>query len=281
MLVDQYAVMGHPISHSRSPRIHSLFAQQTGQSLVYTAMDVEPSDFESTVSRFFSEGGRGLNITVPFKERACAMAAVQSAEVAGSGAANTLLLDSRGFLRAENTDGVGLLTDLKKNHGANLAGARILLLGAGGAVRGVLPALLAEAPEQICILNRSFEKARLLAEQFNGPIDLRAIEPGDPLSHAFDFVINGTSAGIGGLVPEVPAGALHEGTWCYDMMYGCGETAFQKWARMAGAREALDGLGMLVEQAAKAFSLWRGITPQTEPVIALLRQELSAQPPAI
>jgi len=273
--VDRYAVMGHPISHSRSPRIHSLFAQQTGQDLVYAAVDVEPVDFESAVTRFFAEGGRGLNITVPFKERASAMATVQSPDVAVCGAANTLLLDSSGVLRAENTDGVGLLTDLVKNHGANLAGARILLLGAGGAVRGVLPALLAETPQQICILNRSFDKAMLLAEHFSGAIDLRAIKPDDTPNHAFDFVINGTSAGIAGDIPEVPAGAVHKDTWCYDMMYGCGETAFQSWARRAGARKSLDGLGMLVEQAAKAFSLWRGVAPRTEQVIALLRQELS------
>jgi len=271
--------MGHPISHSRSPRIHALFAQQTGQKLVYDAIDVEPSDFESAVSRFFAEGGSGLNITVPFKERASAMAAAQSPDVAVCGAANTLLLDSSGALRAENTDGVGLLTDLVKNHGANLAGARILLLGAGGAVRGVLPALLAETPQQICILNRSFDKARLLAEHFSGAIDLRAIHPGDTLSEAFDLVINGTSAGIAGNVPDVPAGALNEGTWCYDMMYGRGETAFQTWARATGARMSLDGLGMLVEQAAKAFSLWRGVAPHTEQIIALLRKELSEHPP--
>ena len=276
LLVDRYAVFGHPISHSRSPWIHSHFAQQTGQPLSYTAVDVTPESFESAVLEFFADGGRGLNITVPFKERACAMAEIRSTEVEISGAANTLYLNSKGALCAENTDGHGLLADLQENHGAVLVNARILLLGAGGAVRGVLPALLAQSPRQIGILNRSPDKARLLAEQFNGETEVMAINPESRQSGGFDFIINGTSAGLGGEVPRVPEGALTKDTWCYDMMYGRGETAFQKWARLAGARKSLDGAGMLVEQAARAFAIWRGSKPQTEAVIALLRKELSA-----
>lgn len=277
--MDRYAVFGHPISHSRSPRIHAHFAQQTRQSLTYVAIDVEPDDFESAVTRFFAQGGRGLNITVPFKERACAMARIHSPEVAVSGAANTLFLDSVGNLCAENTDGPGLLADLVKNHGTTIAGARILLLGAGGAIRGVLPALLSEKPAQICILNRSFEKAAALAEQFKGEIDVVALASYAPLNSAFDLVINGTSAGLSGEIPAIPEGALSKESVCYDMVYGRGETAFQSWARTHGVRKSLDGVGMLVEQAAKAFALWRGIEPSTADVIVMLRKELSEPAP--
>lgn len=278
--VDRYAVFGHPISHSRSPRIHAQFAVETGQALEYQAVDVDPGEFESAVLRFFDEGGSGLNITVPFKERACAMAKVRSPAVAASGAANTLYLDAGGDLCAENTDGPGLLRDLKANHGAKLAGARILLLGAGGAVRGVMPALLAEVPQQISIVNRSQDKARTLASQFSGAVKVHAIANDAPVGKAFDIIINGTSAGLSGEVPAVPEGAVDKDTWCYDMVYGRGETAFQRWARLQGARVSLDGLGMLVEQAAQAFLIWRGVAPQTASVMALLRKELT-EPPAV
>lgn len=277
--MDRYAVFGHPISHSRSPWIHAHFARQTGQALVYAAQDVEPEDFEAAVNRFFTEGGCGLNVTVPFKERACAMAQVHSPAVSICGAANTLYLDANGSLCADNTDGYGLLADLQENHGALIASSRILLLGAGGAVRGVLPALLAQSPRQICILNRSADKAQLLAEQFSGETEVLAIHLKARQSKAFDFIINGTSAGLGGDVPAVPEGAVSKDTLCYDMMYGRGETAFQRWARVAGARESLNGVGMLVEQAARSFEIWRGIAPRTEQVIALLREELSAPVP--
>lgn len=274
--MDRYAVFGHPISHSRSPWIHAHFAQQTGQALVYNAQDVEPENFESAVQGFFAEGGCGLNITVPFKERACAMAQVRSPAVSICGAANTLYLDASGSLCADNTDGHGLLADLQVNHGAVISSSRILLLGAGGAVRGVLSALLAQSPRQICILNRSADKAQQLADQFSGETEVTAIHVETRQSKAFDFIINGTSAGLGGDVPAVPEGAVTKDTLCYDMMYGRGDTAFQKWARQAGARESLNGIGMLVEQAARAFEIWRGIAPRTEQVIALLREDLSA-----
>ena len=273
--MDRYAVFGHPISHSRSPWIHAHFAQQTGQALVYAAQDVAPESFESAVKQFFAEGGRGLNITVPFKERACAMAQLRSPTVSICGAANTLYLDVNGSLCADNTDGHGLLADLQGNHGAVIANSRILLLGAGGAVRGVMPALLARSPQQICILNRSADKAQLLAQQFSGQSEVLAISTEARQSRPFDYIINGTSAGLGGDVPAVPEGAVSKDTLCYDMMYGRGETAFQKRARLAGARESLNGVGMLVEQAARAFEIWRGIAPRTEQVIALLRKELA------
>lgn len=273
--MDRYAVFGHPISHSRSPLIHAQFAQETGQVLEYAAVDVEPEDFEEAVARFFAEGGRGLNVTVPFKERACALAKIRSPAVAESGAANTLFLDGSGNVCAENTDGPGLLRDLVNNHGARVGGARILLLGAGGAVRGVLPSLLAEKPQQVSILNRSQDKARALAMHFNGAVQVQAISGDTSFAQAFDIIINGTSAGLHGDVPAVPEGAVSKDTWCYDMVYGRGETAFQKWARAQGARISLDGLGMLVEQAAQAFWIWRGVAPQTRQVIASLRKELA------
>jgi shikimate dehydrogenase len=277
--VDRYAVVGHPISHSRSPWIHTQFAAQTGQSMRYTAMDVEPDRFEVSITRFFEESGSGLNITVPFKERACAMAQQRSPAVMACGAANTLFLNEDGILCAENTDGHGLLQDLVANHGGCIADRRILLLGAGGAVRGVIPALLEQRPAHISILNRSHEKAVLLAEHFRGAVDLVAWPAGIAFTEGFDFIINGTSAGLQGDMPAIPTGALHAHTWCYDMVYGKGETTFVRWARQAGAEKAMDGIGMLVEQAAKAFSIWRGVTPRTAEIISALRQELAEPSP--
>lgn len=272
--MDRYAVFGHPVSHSRSPWIHARFANQTGHALIYTAVDIAPDQFEASVKLFFEGGGRGLNITVPYKERAWAAAANRSEVATIAGAANTLFLDEQGVLCAENTDGVGLLTDLSQNHGATISDKRILLLGAGGAVRGVLPALLAESPLQVSILNRTFDKAQTLSNLFTGAVEVIAIDASAPAEQAYDLIINGTSAGLDGNIPVVPAGALDDWTWCYDMVYGRGETAFQKWARLQGAGKSLDGLGMLVEQAAKAFSLWRGVMPDTREVIAQLRSDL-------
>lgn len=277
--MDRYSVVGHPISHSRSPWIHSQFAVQTGQALQYTAMDVDPERFEASISRFFAEGGAGLNITVPFKERACAMARKRSPAVEACGAANTLYLDTDGVLCADNTDGHGLLQDLIANHGACIGDRRILLLGAGGAVRGVIPALLEQRPAHISIMNRTHDKAIQLAEHFRGRVDITAWPSENPFALPFDLIINGTSAGLKGELPRVPAGAVHAQTWCYDMVYGKGETAFVRWARQAGAEKAIDGLGMLVEQAAKAFFIWRGVNPSTAAIIQALRQELAAPSP--
>lgn len=273
--MDRYAVVGHPISHSRSPWIHSQFAAQTGQAMQYTAIDVDPEQFEASIAQFFDQGGSGLNITVPFKERACAMAQRRSPAVEACSAANTLYLDADKVLCAENTDGQGLLRDLLENFGARVTNARILLLGAGGAVRGVLPALLEQGPAHISILNRSQEKAVLLAEQFQSDVPITACTIDRPFDASFDLIINGTSAGLKGELPVIPAGAVHEQTWCYDMVYGKGETAFVQWAKQAGAARAIDGVGMLVEQAARAFSIWRGVSPQTSGVITALRRELS------
>ena len=273
--MDRYAVIGNPIEHSKSPWIHARFAELTQQSLEYSALLVELDAFESRVLEFFKAGGKGLNITVPFKERAWAMAQRHSDAARKAGAVNTLYLDADGKLVGENTDGTGLLRDLKHNHGADLAGKRILVLGAGGAVRGVLPNLVAESPTSIFIANRTVEKAQALAESAQGKVSIHGVRFDAIPREAFDFVINGTSAGLQGQLPAMPNETVNTHTWCYDMIYGVGDTKFQAWAKSLGAAQALDGLGMLVEQAAESFKIWRGLSPQTEPVIRQLRQMLN------
>jgi len=274
--VNRYAVFGHPVKHSKSPWIHTRFAEQTGAQLVYTAEDIQPDEFESRVREFFAHAGSGLNITVPFKERAFAMAEQLTAAARTAGAANTLYLDSAGSLCADNTDGIGMLRDIVENYGGVLAGKDILVLGAGGAVRGVIGPLLAARPASLMIANRTLDKAQRLLEKFPGAAEV-AVSTYDRLpDRAFDFIINGTSAGLEGTVPPLPATAVGASTWCYDMFYGEGDTAFQRWAKEHGAALALDGLGMLVEQAAQSYQVWRGVKPQTIKVIqdlrALLRQ---------
>lgn len=273
--MDRYAVIGNPIEHSKSPWIHARFAQLTQQSLEYTAQLVELDDFERHVAAFFTGGGKGLNITVPFKERAWAMADRHSEAARKAGAVNTLYLDPDGTLVGENTDGTGLLRDLRQNHGADLRGKRILVLGAGGAVKGVLPNLIAESPNAIYIANRTVEKAQALAKALQGKVDIQALRFDEIPREAFDFIINGTSAGLQGDLPATPSETVNTHTWCYDMIYGVGDTKFQAWAKSLQAVKALDGMGMLVEQAAEAFKIWRGCSPQTEQVIRQLRQILT------
>lgn len=275
---DRYAVMGNPIAHSKSPRIHALFAAQTGQDLVYEAIRVEPGDFAAAVERFRAAGGRGLNITVPFKPEARAYAARCSARAERAGAVNTLVLDDTAVY-GDNTDGPGLVRDLTVNHGCRLAGRRILLVGAGGATRGVLAPLLAERPAELVIANRTAERARALAEHFADVAIGCALHGGglrgcglDELhGRRFDLVINATAAGLSGEVPALPDDLLAEGAWCYDLFYADRPTPFLRWAAERGAVRCIDGLGMLVEQAAESFLIWRGIRPETGPVIAALR----------
>ena len=273
--MDRYAVVGNPIKHSRSPWIHAHFAKQTQQSLEYGTLLVELDAFEHSVAQFFAAGGKGLNITVPFKERAWAMADRHSDAARNACAVNTLYRDADGTLVGENTDGTGLLRDLKQNHGADLRKKRILVLGAGGAVKGVLPNLIAESPSAIYIANRTLDKAKALAKSMQGKVPITAVQFHDIPVEAFDFIINGTSAGLQGELPIVPSAAVSTNTWCYDMIYGEGDTKFQAWAKSLNAAQAFDGLGMLVEQAAESFKIWRGQTPQTEPVIRELRHALS------
>jgi shikimate dehydrogenase len=270
-MTDHYAVMGNPIAHSKSPRIHTLFAEQTGEDLDYRAILVEPDGFAGAVEEFRKQGGKGLNITVPFKEQAWSLATVRSPRAELAGAVNTLSLEQDGELRGDNTDGAGLVRDLLHNHGATLAGQRILLLGAGGAARGVLEPLLAERPALLVIANRTANKAVELARLF---CDLGRTEGcglDDVAGHSFDVLINATAASLSGEVPAIAGDTVTAGSWCYDMMYGDRPTAFMEWARDQGAMHVMDGLGMLVEQAAESFYIWRDVRPDTAPVIEALR----------
>lgn len=273
---DRYAVFGNPIAHSKSPQIHARFAEQTGQALVYSAELIAADDFEAAVERFLQGDGKGLNITVPFKERAWALAQWRSERAERAGAVNTLYRLDDGRLAGDNTDGIGLVRDLTVNHGIALQGARVLVLGAGGAVRGVLQPLLAAGVASVLIANRTPARAETLAAQFAelGPVQGCGFE--QLPATAFDLIINGTSASLQGALPPLPAALVAPTTACYDMMYGAEPTPFCRWAQAQGAAAALDGLGMLVEQAAESFRIWRGVQPNTAPVIAALRAALRA-----
>ena len=262
-----------PIHQSKSPNIHQAFAAATNQPLNYQAQLVAEKDFEHTVRQFFVAGGKGLNITVPFKQRAFAMAQVHSPAAAKAEAANTLYLNAQAQLVADNTDGLGLVRDICHNLKGQLNAKRILVLGAGGAVRGVLQPILAQRPAQVVIANRTYTKACDLAALFT---DLGAIEaiPMAQLQGSFDWIINGTSASLTGDLPPLPKGLVSNASRCYDMMYGAQTTAFNQWALDQGAARADDGLGMLVEQAAQSFHLWRGVLPPTAPILLNLRAEL-------
>lgn len=269
--MDRYAVVGNPIAHSKSPLIHGAFARQTGQDMEYGRILGDLGDFPGDVRRFFEAGGRGLNVTVPFKEQAWALASERSARAEAAGAVNTLLPLPGGGLYGDNTDGVGLIADLAVNHGFELGGKRVLLLGAGGASRGVLAPLLGTGVARLVIANRTAFKARDLAARAValGPVEGCGLDEIGP--RVFDLVVNGTSAGLAGEVPDIPA-CLTPGGWTYDMLYGDRPTPFCRWGLAHGAARALDGLGMLVEQAAESFRLWRGVRPQTRPVIEMLRR---------
>jgi shikimate dehydrogenase len=269
--MDQYAVMGNPVAHSKSPRIHSLFAAQTGQEMEYHAILVERGGLADAVARFLTAGGRGLNITVPFKEDAWALAAQRSARAERAGAVNTLVLHESGKHFGDNTDGAGLVRDLRDNHGARLRRARLLLVGAGGAARGVIEPLLQERPELLVIANRTAAKAVDLARAFCDVGHVEGCGLPDLEGQPFDIIINATAASLAGEVPLLPATIVTPQSWCYDMMYGDRPTAFMNWSLARGASCALDGLGMLVEQAAESFYLWRKVRPDTAPVIAALR----------
>ena len=268
---DRYAVIGNPIEHSKSPLIHQTFAEQTGEDLEYGRILGEPGHLDQAVADFVAAGGKGLNITVPFKEEAWRLADEHSGRAQTAGAVNTLILLQDGRLRGDNTDGIGLVQDLSTNNGCNLDGAEILLLGAGGASRGVLRPLLEANPKHLVIANRTASKAEALAEECDdlGNISGKGLDQLEGLS--FDIIINGTSTGLEDKVPNIPEQVLRPGGWTYDMMYGDKPTAFMRWGEEHGASKALGGLGMLVEQAAESFFLWRGVRPDTAPVIAMLQ----------
>jgi shikimate dehydrogenase len=271
--MDQYAVFGNPIKHSKSPFIHTLFATQTAQKLVYKAIEAPLDNFEGTLDHFFSGNGKGCNITVPFKEQAFQYAQQLTDRATLAGAVNTLKKTDDGIIIGDNTDGAGLVLDLI-NHRVNLKDARILLLGAGGAARGVCGPLLAEFPKEIIIANRTFSKAETLANRFNNLGNIKACEF-TKISGSFDLIINSTSASLNGDIPAISPALIRPEIAIYDMMYSSQMTAFNDWAKQLGARLVIDGLGMLVGQAAESFAIWRGLKPSAKQVLIELRHNLS------
>jgi len=275
-MTDRYAVIGNPIAHSKSPRIHAEFARQTGQDVAYDRILGDRDDFAGDVRRFFAAGGRGLNVTVPFKGEAWELADERSERAEAAGAVNTLIRLPAGRLRGDNTDGIGLVRDLTANQGFDLDGKRVLILGAGGAARGLLRPLLDTGLAALVIANRTAARALELAAVAGEPRRVRGCGLDAVGEDAFDLVVNATSAGLAGAVPAIAGDCFAPGAWVYDMLYGDRPTAFMGWALAQGAAHASDGLGMLVEQAAESFFLWRQVRPRTAPVIALLRGESAA-----
>ncbi|CAM3480045.1 shikimate dehydrogenase [Halomonas sp. AOP12-C2-37] len=271
-MTDYYCVFGNPVKHSKSPLIHAEFAHQTQQAVEYTAQEAPIDGFAGAWQAFVEVGGRGANVTVPFKGDAFELCDTLSHRAARAGAVNTLIVENNGRTYGDTTDGIGLVRDLAY-HRVALAGKRILVMGAGGAVRGILEPLLAEQPSEVIVVNRTAAKAEQLARDF---ADLGPITGGsfDTIAGTFDVVINGTSASLTGALPPLPDALFNTHAWAYDMMYGAEPTVFLQWAGPRGAK-LLDGLGMLVEQAAESFFLWRNVRPDTAPVRERLRQSLN------
>jgi len=269
----RYAVMGNPVAHSKSPRIHALFAHQFKHHIEYTAIQVDKGGFTQAVEQFRANGGAGLNITVPFKQEAFKLADRLSERAKIARAVNTLRFEPDGRLFGDNTDGAGLAHDLEKNLGVQLKDKRILLLGAGGAVRGVLQPLLHRHPALIVVANRTVSKAKDLAEEFAHCGKIEACGFKELKGKHFDVVINGTAASLKGEVPPLPDNLFTARALAYDMMYGDKSKPFLDWAAVHGAETVADGLGMLVEQAAESYLIWHGVRPETQPVIEKLRAE--------
>ncbi len=269
---ERYAVMGHPVAHSKSPEIHKYFAHQFKHNIEYTAIEVEPGDFPQAVEQFRASGGKGLNVTIPFKFDAFKLADRLSDRAELAGAVNTLKFEADGRIFGDNTDGAGLVHDLTLNLGVTLKDKPILVLGAGGAVRGVLGPLLRQHPAVLVIANRTIAKAKELAKVFAhyGKIEVCGFD--DLKGRRFDVVINGTAASLKGEVPPLPASLFTHGALAYDMMYGDRPTPFMLWAERYGVHKISDGLGMLVEQAAESYFIWHGVRPETRPVIQVLRK---------
>ena len=268
-MTDRYAVIGHPLAHSRSPEIHAAFARETGQAVAYERLPAPLDGFHATVDEFRVGGARGANVTLPFKLEAYGYANQLTERARQAGAVNTLKFDGARIL-GDNTDGIGLCRDIVDNLKRPLTGARILLIGAGGAARGVIGPLLSAGPQMLAITNRTFSKAGEIASHFSNLGPVKAISPADLAAERFDILINATSASLADNLPLVPVTCFQPGVLAYDMMYGKGQTPFMALAAGAGARTA-DGLGMLVEQAAEAFFVWRGVRPATASVLAQLR----------
>lgn len=275
---ERYAVMGNPVAHSKSPFIHAAFARQRGHQIGYDAIQVDVGGLAQALGNFQAAGGKGVNITLPFKQEAFALCNEVSPRAQQARAVNTITFRTDGTRYGDNTDGAGLVRDILHNHSGVIARRRVLLLGAGGAARGVLGPLLAERPAQLMIANRTPDKALALAAEFSGADDGAVIGAvtgcGLPAlaGTSFDLIINATAASLHRELPPLPEDVVASGGWCYDMMYSTQPTIFMRWASEHGAEKSLDGLGMLVEQAAEAFYLWRGVRPETAPVIAALRK---------
>ena len=275
-VTDRYGVMGYPVSHSRSPVIHRLFAIQTKQNIQYELLQVAPEKLETAVRQFGRTGGKGLNITVPHKSEVVRLIDDMSERASNAGAVNTLVFRDNDIY-GDNTDGVGFMHDLQLNQGVQLKDAKILILGAGGATRGIVGPLLEAEPDSIVIANRTFPKARNLADHFasQGPVDACRFQDVHSLP-VYDLVINATSAGVKGEMPPYPEQAIHPNTICYDLSYGLTPTHFSLWAIEHGAAKSVMGWGMLVEQAAESFHIWRGIRPDTASVLKQLSVNIKA-----
>jgi shikimate dehydrogenase len=273
-LSGRYAVMGHPIAHSLSPWIHRAFAQQTRQVIQYEAIDVPLTDFSAVLNDFVLHEGRGANVTLPFKEQAFALMDACSERAALARSVNTIVVNGLGHYFGDNTDGIGLIRDFQRL-GVVISGGRWLILGAGGATRGILPVLLQQQPQEIVLANRTREKAAQLAHEYATLGEIHAIDFGD-LTHQkpFSGIVHATSAGLTGQFLQLPSTLLSSQTFCYDLMYAAKPTPFLDWARTHLAEHTSDGLGMLVEQAAESFFVWTSVHPDTLQVLVALRQHL-------
>jgi len=265
-MTDRYGVIGHPVAHSKSPVIHQMFARQTRQDISYEAFDIPPDDLRPALQRFADDGIKGLNVTVPHKSAVCQFVDTLSGRARLAGAVNTLIFRRDGKIEGDNTDGVGLVNDLTDDLGFTIEDARILILGAGGATRGIVPALLRDLPENLLIANRTAEKAKTIASDFSELGSVSACQFDEVEGQQFDLVINATSAGLNGDVPPFPESILGADTICYDLSYAMADTPFIAWAKAHGCSEAYQGWGMLVRQAAESFYLWRGHQPDIHPV---------------
>jgi len=269
--VDNYCVVGNPVAHSKSPQIHAAFAEQTQQNIFYQAIQVDGGKFKAALKEFQAQGGKGLNITIPFKGEAWEISENRTNRADRALAVNTISFDDAGNIIGDNTDGVGLIRDLTINHDISIKDKDILILGAGGAVRGILDPLFDEQPNKVVIANRTISRSEELADIFSDRGDISACGFDELAGSRFDIIINGTSASLQGEVPPLPENLLNDNACCYDMMYSMSDTPFVSWAITHGATKAYDGLGMLVEQAAESFFIWRGVRPETRQVIDALR----------
>lgn len=276
-MIDKYIVIGNPIGHSLSPQIHSQFAKQTGEQLSYTTVLAELGQFNTAVDKFHAEGGKGCNVTVPFKEDAFQYVTEHSIRAALAGAINTIVLNKDGSSYGDNTDGIGLINDITINHNYSLKNKNVLLLGAGGAARGVVAPLVNAGINKLTIANRTVQRAELLAQEQSEHLAIQDIIYGCGFSEAkeqYDVIINASSSSLHGETPPLADNILTSSAFCYDLMYSKESTPFMLWGERQGAEVVVDGLGMLVEQAAEAFLLWRGVRPDSQAVIETLKKNI-------